>query len=88
LYSFQYLYSPFLLSKTDWNGNVITYVFDFLGLKLSCFEVMCTPHERTITTEWHAQFRLHTKVTEPTKITEYSYDAQGRQLTSKVSSVQ
>ena len=86
--SFQYIYFPFLLSKTDWNSNVITCVFDFFGLKLSRFDVVCMPRKRTMATEWHTQFRLPTKITEPNKITEYTYDAQGRQLSRGVRSAQ
>ena len=62
--SFQFLFYPFLLSKTNWNGNVITCVFDSLGLKLSRFEMVCMPHAQAITTEWHPWFRLPTNITE------------------------
>ena len=76
-------------SKTDWNGVTTTYTYDMdRNLELSRTEAFGTPQARTITTEWHPQFRLPTKITEPGKITEYSYDAKGRRLSSKVSSVQ
>ncbi len=70
----------YLLSKTDWNGNVTNYTRDSRGLELSRTEAAGTPQERTITTEWHSEFRLPLKIIEPGKITEYTYDAQGRQL--------
>ncbi len=78
-----------VISKTDWNGVTTTYTYDMArNLELTRTEAVGTAQERTITTEWHAQFRLPTKITEPNRITEYSYDAQGRRLSSKVSSVQ
>ena len=76
-------------SKTDWNGVTTTYSYDMdRNLELTRTAAVGTPQERTITTEWHPDYRLPLKVTEPGKITEYSYDAQGRKLSSKVSSVQ
>lgn len=78
-----------IASKTDWNGVTTTYTYDMArNLELSRTEAVDTPQERTITTEWHTDFRLPIKITEPGRVTEYSYDAQGRQLSSKVSSVQ
>ena len=78
-----------IASKTDWNGVVTNYTYDMdRNLELTRTEAAGTPQERTITTEWHPQFRLPTKITEPNRITEYTYDGQGRQLTSKVSSNQ
>jgi YD repeat-containing protein len=87
--SVQYDANGNIASKTDWNGVTTTYTYDMArNLELTRTEAQGTPQERTITTEWHPDYRLPTKITEPGKITEYSYDAQGRQLTSKVSSVQ
>lgn len=78
-----------VISKTDWNGVTTTYTYDMdRNLELSRTKAAGTPQERTITTEWHPDFRLPTKITEPNKITEYTYDGQGRQLTRKVSSNQ
>ncbi len=84
--AYTYDANGFLASKTDWNGNLTTYVRDSRGLELSRTEASGTPEARTITTEWHPQFRLPTKISEPNKITEYTYDAQGRQLSSNVRS--
>lgn len=87
--SYSYDANGNIASKTDWNGVTTTYTYDMdRNLELTRTEAQGTPQERTITTEWHPQFRLPTKITEPGKITEYTYDAQGRQLSSKVSSVQ
>jgi YD repeat-containing protein len=74
-----------VLSKTDWNGVSTTYSYDTeRNLELTRTEAAGTPEERTITTEWHSEFRLPTRITEPGKVTEYSYDAQGRQLSRTV----
>lgn len=87
--SYSYDANGNIASKTDWNGVTTSYTYDMArNLELTRTEAVGTPQERTITTEWHPQFRLPTKITEPNKITEYTYDAQGRQLSSKVSSVQ
>ena len=87
--SYSYDANGNIASKTDWNGVTTTYTYDTdRNLELSRTEAVGTPQERTTTTEWHTDFRLPTKITEPGKVTEYTYDAKGRQLSSKVSSVQ
>jgi YD repeat-containing protein len=68
----------FVSSRTDFNGNVTTYVHDARGLETSRTEAVGTPEERTITTEWHPDFRLPVQITEPGKVTTFLYDAQGR----------
>jgi YD repeat-containing protein len=70
----------FFASRTDFNGNQTTYINDARGLQTSRTEAVGTLEERTITTEWHASFRLPTKITEPGKETAFSYDASGRLL--------
>lgn len=40
---------------------------------------------RTITTEWHTTRVLRIKVVEPTRITVYTYDDQGRETGRQVS---
>ncbi len=77
----------FVASRTDFNGNTTTYINDARGLELSRTEAVGTPQERTITTEWHPTFRLPTKITEPGKITTFTYDAQGRLLERKEETV-
>jgi YD repeat-containing protein len=65
-------------SRTNFNGNVTTYVYDLTrNLETSRTEASGTPRARTITTEWHPTFRLPTVITEPGRITTYSYDANG-----------
>jgi len=73
----------FVASRTDFNGNITTFINDSRGLQISRTEAVGTAEERTITTEWHAIFRLPTKITEPGKITNFTYDPQGRLLERK-----
>ncbi len=71
----------FLASRTDFEGNVTTFINNSRGLQTSRTEAVGTLEERTITTEWHPDYRLPTKITEPGKETEFIYDTQGRLLT-------
>jgi YD repeat-containing protein len=73
----------FVASRTDFNGNITNYVNDTRGLQTSRTEAAGTAEERTITTEWHVTFRLPIKITEPGKLTTFTYDAQGRLLERK-----
>lgn len=73
----------FIASTTDFDDNVTTYVHDARGLETSRTEAVGTPEERTITTTWHAVFRLPLTITEPGKITTFTYDSQGRLLEHK-----
>ena len=70
----------FVASRTDFNGNQTTFINNSRGLETSRTEAVGKPEERTISTEWHPTFRLLTKITEPGKITNFTYDAQGRLL--------
>ena len=73
----------FISSRTDFNGVTTTYVHDARGLETSRTEAVGTPQERTITTQWDPVFRLPLQITEPGKITTFTYDAQGRLLERK-----
>ena len=68
-------------SRTDHNGHQTTFVYDARGLEISRTEAVGTPEERTITTQWHATFRLPERIAKPGKATAFTYDAQGRLLT-------
>lgn len=70
----------FLASRTDFEGNLTTFINNTRGLQESRTEAVGTPEERTITTEWHPDFRLPTKITEPGKETVFTYDTNGRLL--------
>jgi YD repeat-containing protein len=77
----------FIASRTDFNNNVTTYINDARGLELSRTEAVGTSEERTIITEWHADFRLPIKITEPGKQTTFTYDVQGRLLSKNEKSL-
>ncbi len=66
----------------DWGGGITIYTHDGLGRELSRTEAAGTPEARTITTGWNMDYRLPVRVTETGKITERTYDAQGRLLSS------
>ena len=68
-------------SRIDFNGNLTTFVHDARGLETSRTEAVGTSEERTITTQWHAVFRLPDFISEPGKTTTFTYDAHGRLLT-------
>lgn len=70
----------FVASRTDWNGNRTNYTNNTLGLQTLRVEGLTsagatTSVTRTITTEWHASYRLPTRVAEPLRITTMSYGA-------------
>jgi YD repeat-containing protein len=81
-----YTYTPegWLGSKTDWAGNTTTYRYNARGLEISRTEASGTAQARTITTDWHPSLRLPVKITEPSQITEMTYDANGRLLSRMV----
>ncbi len=72
-------FSGRLTSRTDWNGNRTTYIFDssrnleFLRTEGVTSSGNATPQTRTITTEWHDAFRLPIAVAEPLRVTFFTY---------------
>lgn len=78
--SYTYDENGFLSSKTDWNNIKTTYVRNDRGLEITRTEAAGTPEERTISTEWHPDHRKPIRITAPGKITEFTYDEQGRLL--------
>ena len=74
-----------IASKTDFNNNVTNYVYDLnRNLETSRTEAFGTPLARTITTQWHAVYRLPTLITEPGKTTAFTYDASGNLLSKTI----
>lgn len=73
-------------SRTDFNGIQTTYSYDLSrNLETSRTEAYGTPQVRTIGTQWHPTFRLPTKITEPGRVTDFSYDpASGNLLTKTI----
>ncbi|WP_239987701.1 RHS repeat domain-containing protein [Pseudomonas syringae] len=70
-----------VLTKTDAKGLITTYAYNDRGLEISRTEASGTTLARITTTEWDTDRLLPIKVTEPNRITVYSYDNQGRELT-------
>jgi RHS repeat-associated protein len=79
-----------IASRTDFNNNKTTYIYDLArNLETSRTEGLTsagatTPQTRTITTTWHATYRLPLTITEPGKTTTFTYDANGNQLTKTI----
>ncbi len=67
------------------NGQIISFLYNDRGLEISRTEAVGTPEMRTITTQWHAQFNLPTKIIEPERIVDFTYDASGKVLTHTLS---
>jgi YD repeat-containing protein len=72
-------------SRVDFNGNRTNYTYDLArNLETSRTEGLTsgggtTPQTRTISTQWHATFRLPTGIAEPLRITTFVYDLDGSQ---------
>ena len=81
---FSYDTRGFITSKTDPNGMVTTFTRDSRGLELTRIEAVGTPQERTVTTSWHATYRLPLTITEPGRTTTFAYDDNGNLLTKTI----
>jgi YD repeat-containing protein len=86
--NYTYDANGYIESKTDWQGNVTTYVHNERGLETSRVEAFGTIEARTITTEWHDDFRLPKKITSPGQITDFVYDEKGRLLSQTTHDIQ
>lgn len=82
--TFTYDARGLLKTKTDNKGHLTTYDYNDRGLEVSRTEAAGTPQARTVTTDWHPTLFLPVTVTEPSRITHYTYDDQGRQLSQSV----
>ncbi|ODS25032.1 hypothetical protein AB835_00565 [Candidatus Endobugula sertula] len=82
--AYTYDSNGFMASKTNWKGNLTTYVHNARGLETSRTEASGTPQARTITTEWHPTFNLRTKITEPERETVLTYDTNRRLTATEV----
>ncbi len=70
-----------VISRTDFNGNLTRFAFDQVrNLEIRRTEADGTPDSRTITTDWHADFRLPLRIDETGRRTLFSYDAVGNML--------
>lgn len=64
----------FLASVTDWNGSQTRLTNNARGLETQRIEGFGSPEARTLTTEWHSDWRLPTRRAEPKRITTYVYN--------------
>ncbi|MBV6825363.1 DUF6531 domain-containing protein [Pseudomonas sp. PD9R] len=71
-------------SKKDNEGNITTYIYNSRGQEISRTEASETSYARTITTEWHPTLPLPVRIKEPNRLIQYTYDAQGRQLSQTI----
>ncbi|WP_326942650.1 RHS repeat protein [Actimicrobium sp. GrIS 1.19] len=71
-------------SRTDFNGITTAYTYDTTrNLETFRVEAIGTSAARTITTSWHASYRLPLKIAEPKLLTTLTYDASGNLLSRK-----
>jgi len=69
--------------RTDFEGNVTTFSFSTpRNLETSRTQAYGTPRARTITTAWHASYRLPTQIDEPGRRTTIGHDVSGNVLTN------
>jgi RHS repeat-associated protein len=78
---FTYDANGYPASRTDWNGNLTTYVNDARGLPTKTTEAAGTPQQRVTTIAWNPKFRLPDKIVAPGLTTTFTYDADGNLLT-------
>jgi YD repeat-containing protein len=77
-------------SRTDFNGNRTNYTYDLArNLETSRTEGLTaaggtTPQTRTISTQWHATFRLPAVTAEPLRISTITYDTAGNRLSRSI----
>jgi RHS repeat-associated protein len=79
-------YNGFMDSSTDWNDNITTYSHDARGNETSRTEAYNTPLARTVETTWHPSYNLPTRIVEPNRTTDFSYDANGNLLSKRITS--
>ncbi len=84
--SFSYDANGFVASRTDFNGNTTTYQRDAQGRELSRTEASGTAEARTVVTTWDTALNKPLIVEESGRLTTFTYDTEGRLLSSKIAS--
>jgi YD repeat-containing protein len=74
----------YLDEVTDWEGNITDYDYDAEGLEVQRIEGKGAAQSRTISTVWHSVFRVPTQITEPDRITNFTYSSTGALLSRQV----
>lgn len=82
--TFTYDSRGLIKTKTDNKGYVTSYDYDARGLEISRTEAAGTPQARTVTTEWHPSLYRPVTITEPERVLQFDYDAQGNQLSQTI----
>jgi len=82
--TFTYDSRGLIKTRTDNKGNQTTFLYNDRGLETSRTEAAGTPQARTITTEWHPTLFRPTTITEPERIVQFNYDAQGNPLSQTI----
>ncbi|WP_374670067.1 RHS repeat-associated core domain-containing protein [Ramlibacter sp.] len=74
--------------ETDFNGVRREHAWDARRrLKTQTTEAAGLPEQRTTATEWHPQWRLPVRVSEPGRTTVNTYDASGNLLSEQITDV-
>lgn len=77
------------VSRTDFSGNTTIFEFDRTrNLEISRTEAYGTPEARTFTTDWHSKWRVPVRITEPGRVTIFTYDDKGRMLSRNETAAQ
>jgi len=74
----------FVASRTDWKGNLTTYVNNDRGLETSRTVAEGTPDAQTTFTVWHDDFNQPVSITETMKTTTFTYGDKGQRLTISI----
>ncbi|MCU7921043.1 MAG: hypothetical protein KZQ95_22190 [Candidatus Thiodiazotropha sp. (ex Epidulcina cf. delphinae)] len=74
----------FLSGYTDWAGNETSLVNDSRGRVQTRIEAVGQQQARTITTDWHPDFNLPIRTTEPGRQTDFTYNDTGQLLSRSV----
>jgi YD repeat-containing protein len=74
-------------TKTDAVGTVTAYEYDTQGRETKRVEAKGTPQERAIATTWDPTRFLPLTITTPDRVTTYTYDAQGRLLSTSARAI-
>lgn len=67
----------FVASRIDFRNIKTNYLRDSRGLEISRTEAVGKAQARTIKTTWHPSFHLPTQITEPNRVTTFTYDSHG-----------
>ncbi|WP_158228939.1 RHS repeat-associated core domain-containing protein [Chitinimonas sp. BJB300] len=67
-----------VIESTDFNGVITRYEYNLARkLETKRTEAAYRPEQYDVSTEWHADFRLPTKITDPIRRSDFTYDAKG-----------